>query len=61
VQDDQAANRVQDMDEEGTDVHFLVPSSWTGAVGLDDTTLEVGLIRAYHRHMAERIGKSKAF
>ena len=24
VQDDQAANRVQDMDEEGTDVHFLV-------------------------------------
>ena len=57
VQDDQAANRVQDMDDEGTDVHFLVPSSWTGTVGLDDTTLEVGLIRAYHRHMADFCGQ----
>jgi predicted TIM-barrel fold metal-dependent hydrolase len=57
VQDDQAANRVKDMDEEGTDVHFLVPSSWTGTVGLDDTTLEVGLIRAYHRHMADFCGQ----
>jgi len=26
VQDDDAANRVSDMDDEGTDVHFLVPS-----------------------------------
>ena len=25
IQDDQAANRVKDMDDEGTDVHFLVP------------------------------------
>ena len=57
VQDDQAANRVKDMDEEGTDVHFLVPSSWTGVVGLDDTTLEVGLIRAYHRYMADFCGQ----
>ena len=57
VQDDQAANRVKDMDEEGADVHFLVPSSWTGTVGLDDTTLEVGLIRAYHRHMADFCGQ----
>ena len=57
VQDDQAANRVQDMDEEGADVHSLVPSSWTGTVGLDDATLEVGLIRAYHRHMADFCGQ----
>src|SRR5438876_1190314 len=28
VQDDQAANRVQDMDDEGTDTHFLVPTLW---------------------------------
>jgi hypothetical protein len=27
VQDDQAANRVRDMDDEGTDIHFLIPSS----------------------------------
>ena len=36
VQDDQAANRVQDMDDEGSDVHFLIPASWTSAVGLED-------------------------
>jgi hypothetical protein len=57
VQDDQAENRVKDMDEEGTDVHFLVPSSWIGVVGLDDTTLEVGLSCAYHRHMADFCGQ----
>jgi uncharacterized protein len=57
VQDDQPANRVQDMDDEGTDVHLLVPSSWIGVVGLDDATLEVGLTRAYHRHMAEFCGR----
>src|SRR5216683_1125051 len=27
VQDDQAENRVKDMDDEGTDVHFLIPTS----------------------------------
>jgi uncharacterized protein len=57
VQDDQPANRVKDMDEEGADVHFLIPSSWTGVVGLEDATLEVGLIRAYHRHMADFYGQ----
>ena len=57
VQDDQAANRVNDMDDEGTDVHFLVPSAWTGVVGLDDAGLEVGLTRAYHRHMADFCGQ----
>jgi predicted TIM-barrel fold metal-dependent hydrolase len=53
VQHDQALYRIQDMDDEGTDVHFLVPSGWTGVVGLGDAALEVGLIRAYHRHMAD--------
>ena len=57
VQDDGAAHRIQDMDEEGADVHFLVPSGWTGVVGLDDAALEVGLIRAYHRHMADFCGQ----
>src|SRR5438046_1666792 len=42
VQDDNAANRVADMDEEGADVHFLIPSSWVSVVGLDDASLEVG-------------------
>src|SRR5207302_1276127 len=57
VQDDQAENRVKDMDDEGTDVHFLIPSSWVGAVGLADPSLEVGLSRAYHRHMADFCGQ----
>jgi hypothetical protein len=57
VQDDQAANRVKDMDDEGTDVHFLIPSSWVGTVGLADPSLEVGLSRAYHRHMADFCGR----
>jgi predicted TIM-barrel fold metal-dependent hydrolase len=58
VQDDRAENRLRDMDEEGADVHFLVPSAWTGSVGLDDTTLELGLTRAYHRHMADFCGQA---
>ena len=56
VVDDRSDNRVFDMDEEGADVHFLVPSVWTSVVGLPDVTLETGLIRAYHRHMGEFCG-----
>jgi predicted TIM-barrel fold metal-dependent hydrolase len=57
VQDDQAENRVRDMDDEGTDVHFLIPSSWTSLIGLPDPSLETGMIRAYHRHMADFCGR----
>ena len=57
VQDDQAAHRVQDMDDEGADVHFQIPTSWVSVVGLDDVAFEVELIRAYHRHMADFCGK----
>ena len=57
VQDDQAANRVADMDDEGADAHFLVPTLWGSVVGLDDVSLEVGLIRAYHRHAADFCGQ----
>ena len=57
VQDDQAANRVADMDEEGTDTHFLVPTLWGSVVGLDDVEFEVNLIRAYHRHAADFCGQ----
>jgi uncharacterized protein len=57
VQDDDAANRVRDMDDEGTDVHFLIPSSWVSLVGHPDPSLEVGMIRAYHRHMADFCGQ----
>ena len=57
TQDDQAANRVRDMDDEGCDVHFQIPTSWMSVVGLPDVALEVGLIRAYHRHMADFCGQ----
>src|SRR5207248_9678185 len=49
VQDDQAANRVKDMDDEGTDTHLLIPTSWLSAVGLRDSALDMGLIRVSHR------------
>jgi hypothetical protein len=57
VQDDQAENRVKDMDDEGTDVHFLIPTSWLSLVGLPDPALEIGIMRAYHRHMADFCGQ----
>jgi predicted TIM-barrel fold metal-dependent hydrolase len=57
VQDDQAANRVMDMDEEGTDTHFLVPTLWVSVVGLPDVEYEVQLTRAYHRHAADFCGQ----
>jgi len=34
IQDDQPKNRVKDMDDERTDVHFLIPTSWLCVVGL---------------------------
>ena len=53
IQDDNARNRILDMDDEGTDTHFLIPTSWLSLVGLDDSSIEVAMIRAYHRHMAD--------
>jgi predicted TIM-barrel fold metal-dependent hydrolase len=60
VQDDLAANRVKDMDDEGADGHFLVPTLWVSVVGLPDVSLEVGLIRAYHRHADDFCGQFPA-
>ena len=42
VQDDAAANRVADMDDEGADVQFLIPTSWVSLCGLDDPAIEQG-------------------
>src|SRR5262245_64625725 len=57
VQDDQAANRVADMDDEGVDAHFLVPTGWGSVVGLPNTDLELNLIRAWHRHASDFCGQ----
>ena len=48
TQDDQAENRVMDMDDEGTDVHFLIPTSWLSLVGVDDASIEIAMIRMNH-------------
>ena len=40
-----------------TTVHLLVHGGWTGVVGLADVELELGLIRAYHRHMTDFCGQ----
>ena len=56
TQDDQAESRIQDMDDEGTDTHFLIPTSWTSFVGHEVPTIEVNVIRAFHRHMANFSG-----
>ena len=56
IQDANADNRVKDMDDEGTDVHFLIPTSWLSFVGVDDASIEVAMIRAFHRHMADFCG-----
>ena len=57
VQDDQPANRLKDMDEEGSDAHFLVPTIWVSVVGLPDPAFEIALIRAYHRHADDFCGQ----
>jgi hypothetical protein len=53
VEDDAAAARVHDMDVEGVDRQFLVPSAWTAVVGYPDASVEVALTRAFHRHMQD--------
>ena len=45
---DQAGIRLRDMDEEGQDVHFMVPA---GAGGHKNVEVEMELIRAGHRQM----------
>jgi predicted TIM-barrel fold metal-dependent hydrolase len=56
TQDDRSEDRIADMDDEGTDTHFLIPTSWTSFVGHEDPTIEVNVIRAFHRHMANFSG-----
>ncbi len=51
VQDDQALNRVKDMDDEGTDAHFLVPTLWVSVVG---RTFDMAEAAKAHEVMAGR-------
>jgi predicted TIM-barrel fold metal-dependent hydrolase len=50
-----AETRLRDMDEEGIDVHMMVPG---GASGHPDPAVEMGLLRAAHRHLDDFCGVS---
>jgi hypothetical protein len=34
-----------------------VPGGWSSLIGIDDVSLETGMIRAFHRHMANFCGQ----
>jgi predicted TIM-barrel fold metal-dependent hydrolase len=57
VIDDAVDARVADMDEEGTDVHAMVPDVTTGFALLGDPSIEVSVNRAYHRFMNDLCSK----
>lgn len=53
VQDENAADRLVDMDKEGRDVDFLIPGTWAAAVSaLPDVALTQALYRSYHNYIA---------
>jgi predicted TIM-barrel fold metal-dependent hydrolase len=52
VSDENAVGRLKDMDLEGRDMDFLIPGDWATSVsGVHDTSLILGLYRAYHHYM----------
>ncbi|MEQ1883194.1 MAG: amidohydrolase family protein, partial [Burkholderiales bacterium] len=56
--DDDPAERLKDMDYEGVDVNFLLPSGWFGTwTSGDDVTLEAAMYRAYHEWMNDYCGR----
>src|ERR1700748_2223227 len=55
--DRSSAARIADMDFEGADVNFMLPSGWFGTFTQgDDVALEMGMYRAFHRWMADYCG-----
>ena len=55
--DRSSAARIADMDFEGADVNFLLPSGWFGTFTMgEDIALEMGMYRAFHRWMADYCG-----
>ena len=56
--DRSAAARIADMDFEGADVNFMLPSGWFGTFTAgDDVALEMGMYQAFHRWMADYCGR----
>ena len=56
--DDDPAERIADMDYEGVDANFLLPSGWFGTwTSGDDVPLEMAMYRAYHEWMNDYCSK----
>lgn len=53
VQDDNAVGRLEDMDIEGIDIHFLIPGTWIHGITALEPQLGRGLYEAYHRYIAD--------
>lgn len=53
VQEEDPQNRLKDMDEEGVDVHLLIPGTWALASTAIDQDLATGLCDAFHRYIDE--------
>ncbi|MGH8072123.1 MAG: amidohydrolase family protein, partial [Candidatus Entotheonellia bacterium] len=56
VAEDNASGRLQDMDTEGRDIDFIIPGTWAYGAPALAPHLAMGLVRAYHRYMAEYCG-----
>jgi len=53
VAEDNAHGRLQDMDTEGRDIDFIIPGTWAYGAPALAPHLAMGLVRAYHRYMAD--------
>jgi predicted TIM-barrel fold metal-dependent hydrolase len=53
VAEDNAQGRLRDMDLEGRDIDFLIPGPWAYGAAALAPHLTKGLVRAYHRYMAD--------
>src|SRR5580700_4775405 len=52
--DRSSAARIADMDFEGADVNFMLPSGWFGTFTAgEDVALEMGMYQAFHRWMQD--------
>jgi predicted TIM-barrel fold metal-dependent hydrolase len=58
--DEDIKARLADMDFEGVDVNFMLPSGWFGTWTIDeDVELEMGMHRAYHRWLSDYCAADK--
>src|SRR3989454_5178512 len=53
VAEDNARDRLADMDTEGRDIDFIIPGPWAYGAPALAPHLTRGLVDAYHRYMAE--------